>query len=167
MIVNFKILYATSTHTFYSFPLVFLSVLSYVLSYLYISTIVKSPIFNTFEINMENYNSYFIVLILMIICLLLDYGINKLLIIFGYIINAKKIDIQKYELLEHSKNDIDRSSLKNTFDSNTLFNENSAEANSKINSNLFSNAKKFNNLCKKNFCLLIISLLIILFFNRK
>jgi len=79
---------------------------------------------------MENLNSYFITLILMIICLLLDYGINKLLEIFGYIINAKKIDIQKYELLEQSKNEIDKSILKHTNDSNNILNEISTETNS-------------------------------------
>jgi hypothetical protein len=87
---------------------------------------------------MENLNSYFITLILMIICLLLDYGINKLLEIFGYIINAKKIDIQKYELLEQSKNEIDKSILKQTIDSNNIFNEISTETNSKSNSNLLN-----------------------------
>ena len=66
----------------------------------------------------------------MIICLLLDYGINKLLEIFGYIINAKKIDIQKYELLEQSKNEIDKSILKHTNDSNNILNEISTETNS-------------------------------------
>jgi len=116
---------------------------------------------------MENYNSYFITLILMIICLLLDYGINKHLEIFGYIINAKKIDMQKYELQEQSKNEIERSTLKNNnsfCDSNLIYNnEMPNEVNSKSDPHVLKSLQIFNNLCMI-FCFIYLLTINFLFF---
>lgn len=62
---------------------------------------INSPIFSTFEINMKNLKSYLIVLILSIFSLILDLGFNKLLGIFGFILDPKNIDIEEYEKIEN------------------------------------------------------------------
>ncbi len=103
----------------------------------------------------------------MIICLLLDYGINKHLEIFGYIINAKKIDMQKYELQEQSKNEIERSTLKNNnsfCDSNLIYNnEMPNEVNSKSDPHVLKSLQIFNNLCMI-FCFIYLLTINFLFF---
>ncbi len=96
----------------------------------------------------------------MIICLVLDYGVNKLLEIFGYLINAKKIDMQKYELNEQDKEEESNKSHKNMNNTIDMYfpNESSSDFNSKHDTTLFTRiTKKFNNLCnivKSNFLLL-------------
>lgn len=130
--MNFKILYATSSHTIYSILLVLLSVLAYIGAYLYMSNLISSPIFNTFNINMHNINSYAISLILMIICLLLDYGINKLLEIYGFMINPREIDPEKYENSHKLNTDeLEKSFNLNSMSNNSNLNEISLDMNAR------------------------------------
>lgn len=81
---------------------------------------------------MHNINSYAISLILMIICLLLDYGINKLLEIYGFMINPREIDPEKYENSHKLNTDeLEKSFNLNSMSNNSNLNEISLDMNAR------------------------------------
>ncbi len=97
MIVNVKILISTSTHSIISFILFFGSVFSYYFVQALMSENYNSEIFNSFQMNFSALNFYFSTFILVLMCLLFDLGINRLLLLFGYIADPLKIKAEEYE----------------------------------------------------------------------
>lgn len=97
MIVNVKILISTSTHSIISFILCFGSVFSYYSVQALMSANYNSEIFNSFQMNFSSLNFYFSTIILVLMCLLFDLGINRLLLLFGFIADPLKIKAEEYE----------------------------------------------------------------------
>lgn len=57
----------------------------------------NSEIFNSFLMNFSSLNFYFSTIILVLMCLLFDLGINRLLLLFGFIADPLKIKAEEYE----------------------------------------------------------------------
>jgi len=57
-----------------------------------------SEIFNSFAMNFSSLNFYFSTIILVLMCLLFDLGINRLLLLFGFIADPLKIKAEEYEM---------------------------------------------------------------------
>lgn len=97
MLVNVKILISTSTHSIISFILFFGSVFSYYFVQALMSKNYNSEIFNSFLMNFTSVNFYFSTFILVFMCLLFDIGINRLLLLLGFIADPLKIKAEQYE----------------------------------------------------------------------
>ncbi len=57
----------------------------------------NSEIFNSYVMNMGSLNFYFSTIILVLMCLLFDLGINRLLLLYGIIADPLKIKAEEYE----------------------------------------------------------------------
>lgn len=97
LIVNVKILISTSTHSLISFILFFCSVISYYLVQFLMSFNYNSEIFNSFTMNFTSFNFFLSTIILVLMCLLFDLGINRLLLLYGIIADPLKIKAEEYE----------------------------------------------------------------------
>ena len=80
-----------------SFILCFGSVFSYYFVQLIMSENYNSEIFNSFLMNFSSLNFYFSTIILVLMCLLFDLGINRLFLLFGFIADPLKIKAEEYE----------------------------------------------------------------------
>lgn len=97
MIVNVKILISTSTHSIVSFILFFMSVFSYYFIQYLMSFNYNSEIFNSFEMNFSSKDFYLSTIILVLVSLLFDIGINRLFLLYGIIADPLKITAEQYE----------------------------------------------------------------------
>ncbi len=57
----------------------------------------NSELFNSFLMNFSSLNFYLSTFILVLMCLLFDLGINRLLLLFGFIADPLKIKAEEYE----------------------------------------------------------------------
>ena len=77
---------------------------------------------------------------------MLDYGINKILYQFGYILDPLIIDIEKYDDIETNTKDLDLNNSKKSISVNQeLFSDNYT-TNNEV-SNFMVDSKKLNNKC--------------------
>ena len=103
LIVNIKILTTTNSHTIISFLFFLFSVLSYYLIVLLMSLYYKFYNFNHFKMIFTSFQFYLSTLFLIVLCIMLDKGIDKFCKIFGIILDPLEIDINKFEPKENYK----------------------------------------------------------------
>ena len=113
LIVNIKILTTTSSHTYISFLLFLLSILSYYFMLWLMSLFKQFYIFNNFKMVISSWEFYLSTLFLIILCLTLDKGVDKFCRIFGIILDPLEIDVNKFEPKENYK---EMSIIKNELD---------------------------------------------------
>ena len=97
LVVNFKIFVTTSTHTYISFILFLLSILSYYFIISIMTLFEEFYNFNNFKMIINSWEFYLSTLLLVILCIVFDRGINKFCKIFGIIIDPLEIDLNKFE----------------------------------------------------------------------
>jgi phospholipid-transporting ATPase len=103
LIANIKILTTTSTHTVISFGLFIISVLSYYLIVFLMSFYYEFFNFNTFTMMFNSFQFYLSTLYLIVLCTVIDKGIDKFCRIFGIILDPLNIDVNKFEHVENYK----------------------------------------------------------------
>jgi phospholipid-transporting ATPase len=91
LIVNFKILFSTNTHSIISFSLFILSVASYYVVVFLMSYYYKFANFNNFYMMMTSINFYLSSVLILVLCLSLDVGIVGILKLYGFIKNPLHI----------------------------------------------------------------------------
>lgn len=97
LIVNIKLLVSTCTHSFVSFGLFAFSVLMYYITLFIMSEYNKFENFNNFYMNFSSPNFYLSTFNLITICLMLDNGINRILLICGIMDNPLELNAEEYE----------------------------------------------------------------------
>src|SRR5690606_3241888 len=95
--VNLKVLFYTSSHSVISFTLFFLSILSYYLVLLIMSSFYRFDNFNNSTMLFTNIRFYLSTLVMIVLIFTLDIGINKVLISFGVIKDAKTLKAEKID----------------------------------------------------------------------
>lgn len=97
LIVNVKILLSTCTHSVISFVLFFYSVFSYYLILYLMSSYHKFENFNNFEMNLKSLNFYFSSFLLVLVCLFIDIGVKRILLLFKFVVDPLQIKAEEYE----------------------------------------------------------------------
>jgi hypothetical protein len=97
LIVNIKILLSTCTHSFVSFGLFFYSVLSYYITEVLMSKFVRFEIFNSSTMISGSIDFYLSLLILVSLISLTDIGINRLMMLYGFVADPLNIKVEEYE----------------------------------------------------------------------
>jgi hypothetical protein len=97
LIVNIKILLSTCTHSIISFILFFGSVFTYYLTLIAMSQLKNTEIFNNDTMIFSSNNFYLSTTLLVFLCILLDIGINRLMLLYGLVADPLKIRAQEYE----------------------------------------------------------------------
>jgi len=103
LIVNIKILTTTNSHTFISFGLFLFSVLSYYLILGLMSLYYGFYNFSHFKMIFTSCEFYLSTIFLIVLCTILDKGIDKFCRIFGIILDPLEIDVNKFEPKENIK----------------------------------------------------------------
>ncbi len=103
LIVNIKILTTTNTHTFISLGLFLVSVFSYYLVVLLMNFYYGFYNFNNFTMIFCSFQFYLSTLYLIVLCTILDIGIDKFCRIFGIILDPLHIDVNQFEPTETFK----------------------------------------------------------------
>ena len=103
LIVNIKILTTTNSHTFISLGLFLFSVLSYYFILWLMSLFQSFYNFNNFKMVFYSWEFYLSTLLLLVLCTVLDKGIDKFCRIFGIILDPLRIDVNKFEPKENKK----------------------------------------------------------------
>ena len=103
LIVNIKILTTTNTHTFISLGLFLVSVFSYYLVVLLMNFYYGFYNFNNFTMIFCSFQFYLSTLYLIVLCTILDKGIDKFCRIFGIILDPLHIDVNQFEPTETFK----------------------------------------------------------------
>ena len=97
LIVNIKILTTTNSHTFISLGFFLFSVLSYYFMLWLMSLYYGFYNFNHFKMIFTSLEFYLSTIFLIVICTILDKGIDKFCRIFGIILDPLHIDVNKFE----------------------------------------------------------------------
>jgi phospholipid-transporting ATPase len=97
LIVNIKILTSTYTHSYVSFVLFFGSTFIYYLTLLVLANFKTTEVFNHSQMIFTSWNFYLSTILLSLMCVLLDIGLNRILLTFGIIIDPLNIKIEEYE----------------------------------------------------------------------
>ena len=97
LIVNIKILTTTNSHTFISLGFFLFSVLSYYFILWLMSLYYGFYNFNHFKMIFTSLEFYLSTLFLIVLCTILDKGIDKFCRIFGIILDPLHIDVNKFE----------------------------------------------------------------------
>ena len=103
LIVNIKVLTTTNSHTFISLGLFIFSVLSYYFMLWLMSFFKSFDNFNNFSMLFLSWEFYLSTLFIVILCIILDKGVDKFCRIFGIILDPLEIDINKFEPKENNK----------------------------------------------------------------
>ena len=97
LIVNIKILTTTNSHTFISLGFFLFSVLSYYFILWLMSLYYGFYNFNHFKMLFTSFEFYLSTIFLIVLCTILDKGIDKFCRIFGIILDPLHIDVNKFE----------------------------------------------------------------------
>ena len=97
LIVNIKILTTTSTHTFISLGLFLFSILSYYFFLWLMSFYYGFYNFNNCEMVFSSWQFYLSTIFLLVLCTILDKGVDKFCRIFGIVLDPLRIDVNKFE----------------------------------------------------------------------
>lgn len=103
LIVNIKILLSTCTHSIVSFILFFGSVFLYYFALWGMSKVYKTEVFNNYNMILGSTDFYLSTLLLVMLCLLLDIGINRLSLLYGLMADPLKIKAEDYEKKDKKK----------------------------------------------------------------
>jgi phospholipid-transporting ATPase len=87
LLVNFRILLSTNTHSVISISIFFLSIFSYYIIILLMSYYYRFANFNNFYMIMTSSNFYLSTLLILVLCLVIDMGMVKLLKLYDFIEN--------------------------------------------------------------------------------
>ena len=123
LVSNIKILTTTSTHTFISIGLFLISILSYYLIVFLMSFDYNFYNFNNFTMMFSSMQFYLCTLYTIVLCTIIDKGIDKFCRIFGIILDPLNIDVNKFEHVHHYKEmsiirdelNSDKNKLRNVF----------------------------------------------------
>jgi phospholipid-transporting ATPase len=103
LIVNVKLLVSTCTHSIVSFALFFYSVISYYITIALMSKVYKFENFNNYTMIFQSPNFFFSSFLLVLVCLFIDIGVKRILLVYGFVIDPLEVKEDEYEEFKMNK----------------------------------------------------------------
>jgi phospholipid-transporting ATPase len=103
---NLRLLYTTNNHTWISFSLIFISIFSYFVVLFIMSLFKNFENLNNFLMIVNSSKFYFVTLLSLVLIYIVDLGIGKLLLLYGYIKDPLKIEknhVQEFNKISLNK----------------------------------------------------------------
>lgn len=122
IISNLRVLVSTRSHTIYSLLIFLFSIMSYYIVLYIMSKIIYMENFNNFNMVVFNVRSHLLILICVFLCIIFDYSLSKLTLLFGILKNPYNPNINK--IISDKKNKKNNNNLNNFNETNRNENNN-------------------------------------------